>query len=240
MISVILIILAAIVLVALFRRRRMMAPKMAPVMYPEMVPMMESEMEPDMESEMEPDMESEMESEMGQEVGQGVDQEMGQLLGPMRGPMMDIGTGEEMSPVVVDGDGEGVGEEGVVEGFYTYPGYYKKYCPSCYGKSSYTCSSCTNCGIITHLNGGKQCVPGDSKGPNYHDKFFSYSYGNMYDFYPYKNVYGYVNTFDQYPHNLWNTTGWRYKYGYNDYQSFLKQQALRTRDLARRLEYGRR
>lgn len=51
------------------------------------------------------------------------------------------------------------------EGFYTYYGYYKQYCPSCGWRSRYSCAKCTNCGYCITASGAGFCTPGDSSGP---------------------------------------------------------------------------
>ncbi len=63
------------------------------------------------------------------------------------------------------------------EGFYTYYGYYKKYCPSCGWRSRYSCSKCTNCGYCITPSGYGECVPGDSSGPYFREDCQSWIFG---------------------------------------------------------------
>lgn len=66
------------------------------------------------------------------------------------------------------------------EGFYTYYGYYKKYCPSCGWRSRYSCSKCTNCGWCVNASGYGECVPGDSSGPYFREDCTYWEYGSPY------------------------------------------------------------
>ena len=131
--------------------------------------------------------------------------------------------------------GPGIG----LEGFYTYPGYYKKYCPSCENLSSYGCTKCTNCISCVAPDGTKTCVAGDSTGPFYDNTCAIMEYGSPYDYYPFGNVFSNIKQFSQYPYNRWNITGWDYKKGYDKYERELKEQARNTRDLAYRLEHSK-
>lgn len=70
------------------------------------------------------------------------------------------------------------GENGV-EGFYTYGGYYKRYCPSCGWRSRATCSKCTNCGFGLRSDGYGQCMPGDNAGPFHRDDVMYWEYGKQ-------------------------------------------------------------
>lgn len=129
--------------------------------------------------------------------------------------------------------------ETVPEGFYTYPGYYKKYCPSCNNLSSYSCAFCSSCGTCTTVEGLKYCVPGDSTGPYYATDCVEYSYGDPYAYYPGGNVFPVVKTMDQFPYNIINRTGFDHMKGYNKYEQELRKTAAENRELARRLEHSK-
>jgi hypothetical protein len=126
------------------------------------------------------------------------------------------------------------------EGFYTYPGYYKRYCNDCSSmSSSYALAACSNCGVCTTFSGLKYGVPGDSTGPFYANDCYEYSYGDPYSFYPGANVFPVVKTMDQYPLNVVNTTGFSYMKGYGKYERELRNEAAKNRELARRLEHSK-
>lgn len=90
-----------------------------------------------------------------------------------------------------------------VEGFYTYQGYYKKYCPSCGWRSRASCSNCTNCGYCIKSDGTAECVPGSSEGPYYRNDCMYYEFNSPTFYYPYSNIYPIVQIRSNYP---------RYKY----------------------------
>lgn len=99
------------------------------------------------------------------------------------------------------------------EGFHTYYGYYKKYCPSCGWRSRYSCAKCTNCGYCIDKNGYGQCVPGDSSGPYFHgDKCSYWEFGSPNYQYPFSNVYPTVKIRSQYPYYRWRLRRpWRWQ-----------------------------
>lgn len=99
-----------------------------------------------------------------------------------------------------------------VEGFYTYQGYYKKYCPSCGWRSRYSCSNCTNCGWCITKDGNGQCVPGDGSGPYFRNDCMYWEYNDPYFYYPYSNIYPIVKIRSNYPrYNYTVTKPWRGK-----------------------------
>lgn len=81
------------------------------------------------------------------------------------------------------------GVDGEKEGFYTYYGYYKKYCGSSGWRSRSSCSKCTNAGWCISPGGYGECVPGDSKGPYFRDDCQYWEYGDPYYYYPYSHVF---------------------------------------------------
>lgn len=89
------------------------------------------------------------------------------------------------------------------EGFYTYYGYYKKYCPSCGWRSRYSCSKCTNCGYCITPNGYGECVPGDSSGPYFREDCYHWEYGDPYYYYPYSHIFPAVKVKNIYPYHRW-------------------------------------
>jgi hypothetical protein len=87
------------------------------------------------------------------------------------------------------------------EGFDTYYGYYKRYCPTCGWRSRASCSKCLNCGWSINAAGQGQCVPGDSSGPYYTDDTMYWEYGNDNNFYyPYSHIYPVVKVRSIYPY----------------------------------------
>lgn len=89
------------------------------------------------------------------------------------------------------------------EGFYTYYGYYKKYCPSCGWRSRYSCSKCTNCGYCITASGQGQCVPGDASGPYFRTDCQYYEFGDSYYFYPYSHIFPVIKIRSTYPYYRW-------------------------------------
>lgn len=85
------------------------------------------------------------------------------------------------------------------EGFYTYNSYFKNYCGSCSGKTSYACAKCTNCGTCQTASGVSECVSGDSSGPYFRDDCVFYTYNNPYYYYPYSDSYPVIKTRSIYP-----------------------------------------
>ena len=92
------------------------------------------------------------------------------------------------------------------EGFYTYYGYYKKYCPSCGWRSRYACSKCTNCGYCVTASGYGECVPGDSSGPYFRSDCMYWEFGDPYYYYPYSHIFPVVSIRSQYPTYRWRHT----------------------------------
>jgi len=129
-------------------------------------------------------------------------------------------------------------EEQQVEGFYTYPGYYKKYCPSCGWRSRYNCSKCTNCGYCVTASGYGECVPGDSSGPYFRSDCMYWEYGDAYDFYPYSHVFPVIKTYDNYPYYRWNLKKSGFGYRKRNLRRKLRHQARNTRNLRNRLKYA--
>ena len=129
---------------------------------------------------------------------------------------------------------------GSVEGFYTYPGYYKKYCGSCGWRSRYNCGKCTNCGYAINASGYGNCVPGDSSGPYFQDDALYWEYGDSNDYYPYSHVYPSVKTYDSYPYYRWNLRKGRWGYRKRNITGKLASQraARDNRDLRRRLQHS--
>lgn len=123
-----------------------------------------------------------------------------------------------------------------VEGFYTYPGYYKKYCGSCGWRSRKSCSNCTNCGYCITPSGYGECVPGDSSGPYFREDCQYWEYGDPYDFYPYSHVYPTVKTYNNYPFHRWNLRKGRWGYRKRNLRKRLRNQARETRALRARLK----
>lgn len=89
------------------------------------------------------------------------------------------------------------------EGFYTYYGYYKKYCPSCGWRSRHSCSKCTNCGWSINSSGYGECIPGDSKGSYFSNNTMYWEYGDPYYYYPYSHIFPVVKTSSIYPYYRW-------------------------------------
>lgn len=89
------------------------------------------------------------------------------------------------------------------EGFYSYSGYYKKYCPSCGWRSRYSCDKCTNCGYCITASGYGECVPGDSSGPYFRSDCKFWSYNDEYFSYPFSHVFPIVKIRSQYPYYRW-------------------------------------
>lgn len=87
-----------------------------------------------------------------------------------------------------------------VEGFYTYYGYYKNYCPSCGWRSRYSCSKCTNCGYCITASGYGECVPGDDSGPYFRNDCMYWEYGDPYYYYPESHIFPIVKTKNTYPY----------------------------------------
>lgn len=75
-----------------------------------------------------------------------------------------------------------------VEGFRTYYGYFKQYCPSCGQRSKESCMSCLNCGLC-YKNGRAECQPGSSEGPWSSSDCDKWVYGDTNVFYPNSSVY---------------------------------------------------
>jgi hypothetical protein len=123
-----------------------------------------------------------------------------------------------------------------VEGFYTYPGYYKKYCGSCGTKSRRSCGSCTNCGTCVTPNGLSECVPGDSSGPYFRSDCMYWEYGDPYQHYPYSHSYPSIKTYENYPFYRWNLRGpQRWGARNRNVRNKLKNEARKTRNLRARL-----
>ena len=99
------------------------------------------------------------------------------------------------------------------EGFYTYYGYYKRYCPSCGWRDPYSsCGKCTNCGTCITPNGKAECVPGDSAGPYFREDCQMWLYGTPYYNYPYSHIYPSTSLSKIYPYHryrLRNPGRWR-------------------------------
>lgn len=87
-----------------------------------------------------------------------------------------------------------------VEGFYTYHGYYKRYCPSCGNKSRYSCSNCTNCGYCINASGQGECVPADERGPFFRSDCTYFEYNSPQIYYPYSHLYPVVKRRSIYPY----------------------------------------
>ena len=92
--------------------------------------------------------------------------------------------------------------EEITEGFNTYYGYYKKYCPSCGWRSRYSCSNCTNCGYCITADGRGECVPGDKYGPYFRDDCQFYEYGKPSEYSPYSMAYPVVQVRTRYPYDI--------------------------------------
>lgn len=92
----------------------------------------------------------------------------------------------------------------IKEGFYTYYGYYKKYCPSCGWRSRQNCSKCTNCGYCITASGHGECVPGDSSGPYYRNDCMYYEYNSPDNIHPYSHIYNNIDARDVHPPRRWN------------------------------------
>jgi len=86
------------------------------------------------------------------------------------------------------------------EGFYTYYGYYKKYCPSCGWRSRHSCSKCTNCGWCVNRSGYGECVPGDSSGPYFREDCVYWEYGSPYYN---SNIFPVITAKSIYPYYRW-------------------------------------
>lgn len=86
------------------------------------------------------------------------------------------------------------------EDFYTYNSYYKQYCPSCNWRSQRTCSKCLNCGFCVTKEGVGTCEPGDSRGPFFRNDCTTWEYGDVYQYYPYANLYPVVQVKSQNPY----------------------------------------
>mgnify|MGYP001769809331 CR=1 FL=1 len=93
------------------------------------------------------------------------------------------------------------------EGFYTYTGYYKNYCPSTGWRSRYSCGKCTNAGYCITASGNGECVPGDSSGPYFRNDCMYWEYSNPYQYYPYSHLYPTVKTRSIYPYHKWGRKG---------------------------------
>jgi len=98
------------------------------------------------------------------------------------------------------------------EGFYTYYGYYKRYCPSCGWRSRYSCAKCTNCGYCITPSGYGECVPGDSSGPYFRSDCTYWEYGDPYYYYPYSHIFPVVKVKSMYPNYRWRLRRpWRWQ-----------------------------
>ena len=122
------------------------------------------------------------------------------------------------------------------EDFYTYYGYYKKYCPSCGWRSRYSCNKCTNCGWCVTASGYGECVPGDSSGPYFREDCQHWEYGDPYHNYPYSHVFPVVQTKDIYPHTRWNLRKGRWGYKKRNLRRKLRDQSKEMRELRSRLK----
>jgi hypothetical protein len=131
-------------------------------------------------------------------------------------------------------------EDSTKEGFYTYPGYYKKYCSSCGHKSRRTCNNCTNCGYCITASGYGECVPGDSSGPYFRSDCVNWEYGDPYDNYPYSHVFPTIKTYENYPYYRWNLRGPNARWGYRkrNIRNKLRNEARRSRNLRTKLRVG--
>ena len=122
------------------------------------------------------------------------------------------------------------------EGFYTYYGYYKKYCPSCGWRSRYSCSKCTNCGYCITPSGYGECVPGDSSGPYFRSDCAYWEYSDPYYNYPYSHIYPIVQAKSIYPYYRWDLRKGRWGYRKRNLRRKMRDQAKETRELRRRLK----
>jgi len=82
----------------------------------------------------------------------------------------------------------GMGHGDGVEGFHTYYGYFKQYCPSCHFRTKESCLKCQNCGLCTK-NGKTTCVPGSSDGSWFSENCDEWQYGTSDFYYPNSSIY---------------------------------------------------
>ncbi len=92
----------------------------------------------------------------------------------------------------------------VKEGFYTNLNYYKRYCGSCGWRNRYSCSKCTNCGFGIRADGYGECVPGDSSGPYFSNKYAYWEYGSPSYYAPFDNIFPTVRSRGIFPYTRWN------------------------------------
>jgi len=75
-----------------------------------------------------------------------------------------------------------------VEGFMSYFGYFKQYCPSCSNRDGPSCMKCLNCGICKKGN-KKTCTQGESSGPWFSSDCDEWQYGTSDFYYPNSSIY---------------------------------------------------
>lgn len=91
------------------------------------------------------------------------------------------------------------------EGFYSYFGWYKRWCPECGKRSRRSCSKCINCGYCINEQGKGECVPGSkSGGPMFRKDCIYWETESPYYGYPTNKVYPRYNTGNIYPHYRYN------------------------------------
>ena len=122
------------------------------------------------------------------------------------------------------------------EGFYTYPGYYKKYCSDCHHRSLYACGKCTNCGNCQDVNGYSECVPGDSSGPYFREDCVRWNYGSNQYYAPYSHAFPMIQTKSIFPYNRWNVKRNNWGYRKRNLRRKLRDQSKEMRELRRRLK----
>jgi hypothetical protein len=92
----------------------------------------------------------------------------------------------------------------VKEGFYSYFGWYKKWCPECGKRNRRSCSSCVNCGWCINDRGKGECIPGNQSGPMFRKDCLYWETENPYYGYPMNHIYPRYRVGDIYPHYRYN------------------------------------
>lgn len=80
---------------------------------------------------------------------------------------------------------------------------FKKYCGGCGYFNRRECSSCTNCGYCTTIDGNGECVPGDNFGPYFRKDCADWEYTDPYRRHPSTHKYPNIRNANVYPYYTW-------------------------------------